>query len=492
MRRPLLWIFWTALLQPPGAHGAERPRHIVRDVQEAGSYSEGLFGVKKDAQWGFADKDGVMKIAPSLAAVDKFSEGLAAAKLSAKWGYLDKAGKFVILPEYEKARGFSEGLAAVRKAGRWGYIDKEGALRIESQFDDALPFSEGHAAVMIGGNWGFIDPRGRIKINPQHLMARGFKDGLAPVRTQKNDDEWGYLDLKGRLAIPAKFDDAGEFDPKTGLAPVQVDSWWGFINERGHIAIQLRFEEARGFFGGLAAVRIKGKWGFIGKDGELAIPAGYFFVDDFRDKLALAADDAGFALLDRKGRVIARMPQATNRTGLPPRYLWLKGGSGQDVLIVNFSKDDLKIVKNTTKAGRLSPRTIKSGHTYTDYDLDDAPDGIVDFEFDGEARDSFRLWFWWYPQGRASMAEFLDMSEDGHPWYRDGNTHFGHRYATDNRKRGERSILSAVSEHHVLSMYTVNKETLVLIARDTSPGYGYLMYSLDYSQWLEIEPDPIR
>ena len=47
---------------------------------------------------------------------------------------------------------------------QWGFINHEGSLVIRPSFDDAGPFSEALAAVSKSGKWGYIDLTGKIVI----------------------------------------------------------------------------------------------------------------------------------------------------------------------------------------------------------------------------------------------------------------------------------------------------------------------------------------
>ena len=64
--------------------------------------------------------------------------------------------------------------------------------------------------------------------------------------------KWGYMDERGRLAIPVQFNDAGYFSE--GLAPVSLDGKFGFIDTAGHFAIAPKFDWAGEFESGLAPV----------------------------------------------------------------------------------------------------------------------------------------------------------------------------------------------------------------------------------------------
>lgn len=271
------------------------PRVVIEyGYQDARDFHEGLAAVMSGDAWGYIDSRGrvalpfvyefpeVGPFSEGLAFVgdryvdasgapafeDKtfddgmpFSQGLAAVQTGGRWGFIDLVGRFVVAPSYEAAGSFSEGLAPVRKDGLWGYIDTSGRLKIPTQFLDARPFSEGLAAVEIHGRYGYIDAMGRDLIKASFDEAGEFKYGLAPVRRHSSYRGWGYIDTRGKLAIPFRYNGALSFSE--GVAATATDARWGFINVRGENVLSNLYDEARPFSEGLAAVRQEDRWGYI-------------------------------------------------------------------------------------------------------------------------------------------------------------------------------------------------------------------------------------
>lgn len=283
------------LLLSDGA-GARTQPLVVIDYQydEAGDFHEGLAAVKRNGAWGYIDNLGrtvlpfthrVPEVGPfseGLAFVGDryvdtegkpalgerlfegglpFSQGLAAVQSGGQWGYIDLTGKFVIPPSYEAAGSFSEGLAPVRRGGLWGYITPAGEVKLPFQYLSAAPFSEGLASVEVQGRIAYIDASGRDLIKAAFHEGGDFHYGLAPVRRGGGYRGWGFVNTRGNMAIPVRYNAALPFSQ--GLAPVATDARWGFINVRGEKVIPNLYDEARPFSEGLAAVRQDGKWGYI-------------------------------------------------------------------------------------------------------------------------------------------------------------------------------------------------------------------------------------
>jgi hypothetical protein len=145
--------------------------------------------------------------------------------------------------------------------------------------------------------------------------------------------------------------------------------------------------------------------------------------------------------------------------------------------IINYSKFDVKITKNTTESGPLNPpRTIKAWSTYSDYDLKDRPDGFVYFSFPRHKYNSSCLWFWTNRDG--AFINFLPW--DSGFFNKDGDWIHG-RYSTNKKIRGQRWLQTWVSVSYTITLYLNDCHTLTMVIMDTNPGYKFKLQKLDYS-----------
>lgn len=85
-----------------------------------------------------------------------FAGGWAAVKKDDEWGYIDREGVVQIDFQFEDARSFTMHLAAVKTSRGWGYVGLSGELVIEPIFLDAKAFEDGTAPVKTGDGWQFI------------------------------------------------------------------------------------------------------------------------------------------------------------------------------------------------------------------------------------------------------------------------------------------------------------------------------------------------
>ena len=53
-----------------------------------------------------------------------------------------------------------------------------------------------------------------------------------------------------------------------GLAAVNLEGGWGFVTRKGRLIIPAKYDEVYDFSGGLAVVKLNGKWGLVSAVGK--------------------------------------------------------------------------------------------------------------------------------------------------------------------------------------------------------------------------------
>jgi hypothetical protein len=148
---------------------------------------------------------------------------------------------------------------------------------------------------------------------------------LYPIR---EGGRLGFMDVRGRVVIPARFENdrlapvhhEGAVD-FSDWVPVKTRQGWGYLDASGDFAIPPSFATARPFSEDLAAVSLKvversygvaqGRWGYIDRKGKVVIPPRYGCAEEFQRGLGIVAppDADGrvseyatqFGLIDRAG-----------------------------------------------------------------------------------------------------------------------------------------------------------------------------------------------
>ncbi|NNE67168.1 MAG: WG repeat-containing protein, partial [Pyrinomonadaceae bacterium] len=119
--------------------------------------------------------------------------------------------------------------------GKWGFIDKAGKVEIEPAYRSVSGYSEGFAVVELDdGRMSMIDSNGEIAFEPMEIRIFSMSEGLS--RAQKGDF-WGYIDSKGKVVIPFKYELASNFFK--GVARIKIERKFAFIDRRGNVLTKL-------------------------------------------------------------------------------------------------------------------------------------------------------------------------------------------------------------------------------------------------------------
>ena len=268
----------------------------------------------KDGNWGFVDRTGRFRIAPTFAGAFEFSDNVAVVwtfdGYTKKLGIVSPQGKYTTLPPYDYDLSFYDGFARIQALanGNWvyGYIDRSGAQVIKPRFVYAGDFAEGLAWAAIEKDrqylYGFIDKHGKFVIPPTYSSQPGnFRDGLARVTGEFGI---GFIDRSGRYVIPPTNDNAGAGFSEGLVAVIPPgDAARGLLLDRaGHTLLDIPFwnqrtrrqldlhrngwEVVTQFSEGLAPVQVLNRIGFIDKAGKLVIQAYFREVHPFSEGLA--------------------------------------------------------------------------------------------------------------------------------------------------------------------------------------------------------------
>jgi hypothetical protein len=327
----------------------------------ADDFSEGLAVVYDGWRAHFVDLQG--KLLPGFwQGASRFLRGLApvAIKDTAHWGYIDRSGAVKVAPTFSNAEPFYGPLAMVRKVhageGRWmtpggelvgdpfgwypyetkchfvdgrawtfvtpdrlsetsgaGCIDEQARPAIARRFYNVLSFSEGLAAVVELGEtkWGYVDRDGNAVISARFDEAYPFAEGRAVVRT---GDVHRLIDRTGAF-VGGPFE--SDYCAKTvseGMLPFSGKGGLGFLTLDGEVAIAPRFQQSFGFFEGRAAVAVKATrkgaavgevaWGHIDQSGEYVVAPTLPWTNRFWDGLAPVQVGPSYGFVDTAGKMV--------------------------------------------------------------------------------------------------------------------------------------------------------------------------------------------
>ena len=292
-----------------------------------------------------------------------YSAGMVAVKQGGKVGFTDFQGKLLIPYQYDHARCFQGGFAAVVSNGKMGMIDRAGKFIVKPQYELIGSFDEqGLAGVLHKGKLGFVDTTGKFVIPFKYEWHPSFNTtprysffsyGLIAVMIRQKDGtpKIGFINRKGELAIPAKYDNTFMlplfFDGKTTVFQnknaILIDTLGkeifrtsskpgynfgfsfyeslsntygangklGLINEQGQVILEPTYLQINPFKEGLASVTFKNSnnvvvYSFINKEGKRAFEQTFAHAKYFSEGLVAAAKDNKWGYVDRTGQWVIR------------------------------------------------------------------------------------------------------------------------------------------------------------------------------------------
>ena len=277
-------------------------------VGDEGAGLEPLFRAKKGEKWGVVDKDGAILAPFEFDEISEVGQDFIIAAKDEKWGIANKRGEALSGFCYSSASSVGcGGLFKVSKGGEFLLIDINGEARLPAGYYIDY-FWDGFAAVqkggsarpIIGGKWGYVNSRGELVIPCKYDGAEWFCEGLAKV---KKDGRELFINQKDEVAFYCKIDETRDFC--RGLAAARDGEKWGFIDKNGEAMIPFKFEEV-GIPGknSFTVVREGEKYAIAGKDG-ITVPFEYDFLDESEDGVFIAQKGEKYGLMSSTGGILA-------------------------------------------------------------------------------------------------------------------------------------------------------------------------------------------
>ncbi|MDD3466282.1 MAG: WG repeat-containing protein [Campylobacterales bacterium] len=277
------------------------------------------------------------------------ANGLAEIDINGDYFKVNRKGEKVYFFEKKDDYGITPGELVLE---REEFYDHKGnvALPKNNKFEFKDDFTPNGLALVYkftpgifsGGSfkYGYINKKGEVVIPLKYDYARSFSsNGLAAVQI---DDKWGYIDGAGNTVIPPQYKEAYDFAPN-GLALIKTEGYKRFfINEKNEVIIKewtgaLKSIEGSFSANGLAKARgwtgrysygseVDG-YGYIDKTGKFVIPPidiNYSGLEDFgKNGLASMFDERQkkWILIDAQGNEYNSMAYRALKNLTPtPKY----------------------------------------------------------------------------------------------------------------------------------------------------------------------------
>ncbi len=123
--------------------------------------------IQKNENWGFINKNGVLRIANRYDTVRSFQNDRSAIKIRNSWGFINRNEDLVIQPYYSEVSDFENNTAFVQLNNKFGLIDINGTFIIEAEYDEILK-EKGLYLLRKGSKWGIANSKGKIISFPNY------------------------------------------------------------------------------------------------------------------------------------------------------------------------------------------------------------------------------------------------------------------------------------------------------------------------------------
>jgi hypothetical protein len=245
-------------------------------------FTDNFLLVKLNGQWGAFNSQGELSIAAAFDEMRSFSNGMAAVKRGDRWGFVDASGQVVIEPVYENVRDFQGNVAIVTMNDQSGeaVISKDRTIVFEGNPATKLGYDGFvHGLCIIRGSdqataadgeetCGVINASGKVLFPKSSLNDARIQEGglLYVVKNGK----WAIASIDGSMITGYNYN---FIEPYTGQYLIKVNvggeisygefgegenaygGLWGMVNKNGKLFIPVKYAEIGNFVGGLAPAK---------------------------------------------------------------------------------------------------------------------------------------------------------------------------------------------------------------------------------------------
>lgn len=172
--------------------------------------------------------------------------------------------------------------------------------------------------------WGYMNHKGQLVIPPRFDYARSFSSGVARIPAYDKDgkaNNIGFINREGEVVFTVCGEDCLVSDYKhqnfsEGLLPLREEpnGKFGFVDTTGKFVIKPQFDSVSSFREGFATVSWldadgKNRYGSIDRTGKIIIDMENFWVGNFRQGVAIVVEPPDmfrYGLIDRQGNLLVK------------------------------------------------------------------------------------------------------------------------------------------------------------------------------------------
>jgi hypothetical protein len=272
-------------------------------------YGDGMFRVRINGKYGFADAQGKVVIQPQWEFAVAFSEGKAIVSDNGNSSIIDKNGKIFAADLGDGAglyRFFSNRARCRSNDGRYGYMDATGKRVIPPLYETGDDFTNGAAIVSSNGKYGLIDTSGNFLIPAEYEFLFSLGDGLYKVKD--SEGHTGVLNQQGQTIVERVYDDV--FHLQKNYLMVEKDYLSGCFDLSGKMIYPATSPLQLFFVDGRSVVYNEMKAGMIDTTGNYIIPLEYDSVGYFYKGYTTVMKNGAYGAVDSAGKTVTELKYA--------------------------------------------------------------------------------------------------------------------------------------------------------------------------------------
>jgi hypothetical protein len=267
---------------------------------DIGAFTEGLFPVKKETDWGFVNSHNEEIIRPFYRKYTSFVAKQAAVSKGFYWGIIDPKGSWIILPEYSDIQPVNESVWIWKKREKSGfYFPKTKSIGTET-YDEIKPTEGGFFRILQNGNFGLLSADLKPIIKPEYTSLKVYPNEKIIMAGKIN--YYSIFFLNGNLKVFMNYPFTQMTSYINGMAMVTQNERVGFIDADGQLLVSTQYDEARPFSDGVAAIRLNEKWGFVNKTENMIASPNYTEILDFEGSVTAGKRDGQWKIILKNGK----------------------------------------------------------------------------------------------------------------------------------------------------------------------------------------------
>ncbi len=244
---------------------------------------------------------------------------LEATSAGSKWGYIDQTGLFIIKPTYDYAAEFNDkGIAIVKNNNKYQsdygdvyFINKSGKV-VSGPFISYTPEFKNGLAIIVTDKTSsvVVDETGKVVLQSKYSLDN-YSDSLFSFYDSQKKG-YGFMDLKGKIVIPAKYLSVEPFNNRKAIVEVSAGIY-SVIDKKGKVLETLKsYNYYRSSEGLTLYYDDKSNMaGYKLLNGTVAIKPQFKSAEPFKDGYAVASISHGeygqrYGLINKKGEYVVK------------------------------------------------------------------------------------------------------------------------------------------------------------------------------------------